>query len=849
MLNINTENAIHKASKLLKKGELEEAAKIYNNLLEKFPNNLRAQKGLAQLCEKKNTNLKPQPSQKQVHQLSDLYNNQKFFEALEYGKELINDFLCGPDIYWIMGLSSYSVEDFMNSKLYLEKAIQIDPVHLQSLFQLGVIFQNNLIPQTALAYYKRVLVIDKNHFNARFNLAICLSLCNQKDEAIVEFEKCKKINPNYFHIYTNLGVIYLDLENINEAQINFKKALELNQSSAIALNNYGVSLFRDNNFNKAIDCFKKAIIIDPQYAEAYLNYGMALKDIGDIDQSIEMFKKSIQINPDLIEGYNNLAGILNIKCEYRKAIKVSKKSIELDEKRVETYNNILVSHENLGEYVEVVDICKKVIQIDPGNISILIEWGKSLFKLGKKNESINKFSEILQTDPTNILASINIVEVFNSQKKYKKALDFLDNLLVCYPENPDVLASMGNTKSYLNDYESAVYFYEKSLKINNAKHMVMNCLGLCYTQMGSFDKAEEVLNNSLNIVKNDQAYNNLGYLFSKKNNLKKAEFFFNQAIHLNSNYPDAQLNLGLLLLLNNNYAEGLEKYEWRLKVTSSPIFTYEFDTSYKRWSKDIELDGKVLLIHAEQGLGDTIQFSRFLDVFLDKNAVIVFKVQNCLVELFSDMYENIRVIGNNDKFEDFDFQIPLISILFEMNFDPKNYVYKTNYLKYNNIEKNEKWGSRLKKEEFLIGVSWQASKNSIGKSFEVEHLGEIAKIEGVRLISLQKNFGVEQLNKNLDFAIENLGDDFDDDDQAFLDTTAVLKQLDLVITCDTALVHLSGALEIKTFCPLKKYPDWRWGLSGENTFWYNSVKLFRQEIDGNWENVFSRIKQETIKLL
>ena len=849
MLNFQTDNAINKASKLYKKGELEEAKKIYSNLLQKFPNNLRAQKGLWQISNKNSTDFKSELSQKKLFELLNLYNTQKFIEALEYGKELMQSFSCGADVYWIMGLSSSSLNDYNNSKLYLEKAIQIDPKHLESLFQLGVIFQNNLNPHLSLDYYKRVLLIDIDHFNARFNFATCLSVCDQKNNAIIEFEKCKKINPNYFDIYINLGIIYLDLENIEIAQYNFKKAIDLNHNSAIALNNYGVSLFKDNNFNEAVDYYKKALIIDPQYSDAYLNYGTALKDVGDIDQSIEMIKKAIKINPTLIEGYNNLAGSLNIKGEYQQAVELCKKSIELDGNRVEAYCNISVSYENLGEYSKVLDTCDKAIKIDPGNISIIIIWGRSLLKLGRKIESIKKFSEILAVDPNNLLANINIIEVLNSQKKYKKSEALLENLMTFFPENSDVLACMANTQSYLKNYDRAIDLYDKSLKNQNQNHNIMNCLGLCYIEMGDFTKAEEVLNNSLNIIENDVAYNNLGYLFSKQNNLQKAEYFFKQAININSNYPDSQLNLALLLLLKNNYNEGLRKYEWRLKNNSNNVFTYEFDTSYKRWSKEIQLEGKVLLVHAEQGLGDTIQFSRFLNLLLDKNAVIIFKVQNCLIELLSDIYKDIKVIGNKDICDNFDYQIPLISLLYEMDFQPEDYIYTPNYLKYNNNKKNKKWKNYLQKEEFLIGVSWQASKNSLGKSFEITYLSEIAKIKGVRLISLQKNFGVEQLNNNLDFKIENLGDNFDDDEQAFLDTAAVLKNLDLVITCDTALVHLSGALEINTFCPLKKYPDWRWGLTDENTFWYDTVKLFRQDNDGNWEKVFTKIKQEIIKLL
>jgi tetratricopeptide (TPR) repeat protein len=850
MYKFSLENTINKASKLNEKVEIIEDSKIYNSVLNKYPNDKSAQNGLKELTANSNFNKKPFLPEQKLKELTTIYNIKNFEKAFNFGTYLLDHFDCGSQLYFILGVISSSLKRNEDSIKFFNKVIEIDPLHQDALFNLGVVYQNNSNFELAIFYYQKVKNINDKNFFATMNTAICLNSLGNYFQSYNTYKECIKLNPNYPNIYINLSSILINLGKNKEAMINLDKAMDLGVKTPEIFNDYGILLNSEKEYNQAILFYQKAIILNPNYSNAFINYGTALIELDKFEEALKMFKSAIDINPNSSEAYSNMAGLLNIQKEHTNSLIYSLRAAELNKNNYEAFNNSGVSYFNLKQYKKAIEMYELALHINPNFVTSILNLGAALSKLGNVEDAIEKFKKTVQLDPENIQAYLYWAETLNSYRKYEQALEISIRLLEIAPESADAFANLGNTLCNMKLYKDALDYYYSAIKIQPNNFHILNSIGLCLIKTKNYIKAEKILNNSIDISNNHIAFNNLGYLYSEIGDLLKVKYNLLEAIRYDSDYADGHLNLGLLLLLEKNYARGLKEYEWRLKKNSgNTIFVYNYDTSFKRWNKSIDLRGKFILVSAEQGLGDSIQFSRFINYLLDKKCKIIFRVQDCLVELLSNIHDEIKVISEKDFFEDFDYQIPLISLLYEMDFDPKKYNYKPSYLNYHNIDKSDEWRSKFNKKEFLIGVSWQASKNSEGKSFKLKQLKEIANIKGVKLVSLQKNFGVEQLNDDLDFEIQELGENFDNQSQAFIDTAAVIKNLDLIITCDTALVHLAGALECNTFCALKKYPDWRWGLIGEKTFWYDTVKLFRQNNIDNWEDVFKNMKNEIVKLL
>jgi hypothetical protein len=265
----------------------------------------------------------------------------------------------------------------------------------------------------------------------------------------------------------------------------------------------------------------------------------------------------------------------------------------------------------------------------------------------------------------------------------------------------------------------------------------------------------------------------------------------------------------------------------------------------------LDVKGKTILIYDEQGLGDTILFVRYLPLLLEKGAKVLLAPQPSLRQLLHTLGPGVRIVSLVDTTLEFDFHTPLASLPLAFGTEADNIPVPIPYLKAE-PDRVSFWRSKLGDNGFKIGICWQGSTHKIdrGRSFPLALFHDLAKIEGVRLVSLHKGAGESQLeNLPNGMVVEKLGEDFDTGDQAFLDSAAVINCCDLVITSDTAIAHLAGALGASTWVVLKWVPDWRWQLERKDSPWYPSLQLFRQSQPGQWQPVFVEMENSLRSLM
>jgi hypothetical protein len=301
--------------------------------------------------------------------------------------------------------------------------------------------------------------------------------------------------------------------------------------------------------------------------------------------------------------------------------------------------------------------------------------------------------------------------------------------------------------------------------------------------------------------------------------------------------------LGGLLLLLGRFDRGWELFEWRSRLPEAPkIHRY----AQPAWDGTQDIHGKTLFVYVDQGLGDTIQFARFAKLAQMRGARVVMSVQSTLCRLLSTLGSTIEILGHTEAPAAFDHHCPLASLPGAFKTVVETIPAEARYLRAE-PERVAAWRDRLSSPGFKIGVSWQGStiKTGVGRSFPLQALRQVAAIPEVRLISLQQGTGLEQLHSlAAAITVETLGEDFDAGSDAFVDTAAVMECLDLIITCDTSIAHVAGALGRPTWVVLKRVPDWRWMLHRADNPWYPSVEVFRQTVDGRWDDVFERIYRQ-----
>jgi hypothetical protein len=406
----------------------------------------------------------------------------------------------------------------------------------------------------------------------------------------------------------------------------------------------------------------------------------------------------------------------------------------------------------------------------------------------------------------------DLIEAGNAlsgQDRFVEALACYDRAAMLDPRDPAIHLNRGLTLQLLLRYGEAVAAYDRALSL--APHFA-------------------------------PGWSDRGLALQNHGRLAEALESFRRAEALDPVLAAAPLNRALCHLLMQDFKSGLPLYEWR-KQMPRPMEARVYDRPL--WTGAEDIRGKTLFCYIEQGLGDTIQYYRYVRFALDRGARIVLSVPTQLMELLKRATPSVELIGWGAVPEAFDFHIPLASIPLAVGMTAQTIPAGVHYLTADPA-RVARWKEKIGNYGTRIGVAWQGLNlvmGSEGKSFPVAALAPIAAMPGVRLIGLQKNAGSEQLNSlPAGMTVERY--DFDNGPDAFLDTAAMMMACDRVISADTAPVHLAGALGVPTWVALKHVPDWRWFLGRDDSPWYPSLRLFRQPVLNDWTSVFKQIQIE-----
>ncbi|MEJ0028540.1 MAG: tetratricopeptide repeat-containing glycosyltransferase family protein [Rhizomicrobium sp.] len=509
-----------------------------------------------------------------------------------------------------------------------------------------------------------------------------------------------------------------------------------------------------------------------------------------------------------------------------------------------------IEQHGLGRFTEAVALYDSVIRLNPKAAPAYSNRGLALAALGRADEAIQSYDRAIKLKPDYAEAYNNRGIALRAAQRLNEALRNFERAVTVKPDYAEAYNNLGVVLQDLWRQEDALRSYDRAIALKPDYAEAYNNRGnaLQYLQrpqeaIQSFDRAI-----ALNPRAAD-AYGNKGLTLQDMGRLDDALRCFDSAIAIDPQGAEAHWNKGLCALLTQNFTDGWPLYEWRKKRRGQTVYP---KYSQPEWMGEEPLRGKTLLIHAEQGLGDTIQFCRYALLAEAEGAKVILAVQDGLTRLMKSLSPTIEVASLESAPSATDYHVALLSLPFAFRTRADTNPAPVPYL-MPEPERLEKWANSIGREGFKVGISWQGSKHTqvdIGRSFALKQLEPLSKIPDVRLISLQKNDGGEQLNDlSTGLRVETLGSDFDADPDAFIDTAAAMQSLDLVVTSDTAVAHLAGALGRPVWVALKYMPDWRWFLDRSDSPWYPTMTLFRQSSYGDWSGVFSameaRLRQET----
>jgi tetratricopeptide (TPR) repeat protein len=502
---------------------------------------------------------------------------------------------------------------------------------------------------------------------------------------------------------------------------------------------------------------------------------------------------------------------------------------------IEAYFQSGVRMHGTGRLKEAEQVYRQVLAAAPGHADSLHMLGVIASQCGQPEAAVACIDRAIALNPSAAMYHVNRANALLALGRLDGAEDGCRTALRLKRNCAEACQVLGHVLCDLGRPEEAIAAYKEALRQRPDLPDLHDNLGLALRQAGRLEEAAEALRQAVAHAPQDvQAQGNLAGLLKELGRLPDAEACYREALRRRPDDPTLHLNLGIVLLLAGRFTEGWEEYEWRFRARAAQIPP----SDRPQWSGE-PLGGRTLLIRAEQGMGDTIQFCRYVPCVAEQGQVIL-EVQPGLRRLTSRLHGNPRLIAVGEAPPRFDLYCPLLSLPRLLDNTGASVPYLTA-----EPDRVARWRDRLGPGACKIGIAWQGNPSSAaehGRSVPLEHFLPLAQVPGVRLICLQKHDGLDQLKTApASLQIETIGEAFDDGPNAFIDTAALMQSLDLVVTSDTSIAHLAGALGRPVWVALKHVPDWRWLLSGDDSIWYPTMRLFRQTERGDWGGVFARI--------
>lgn len=465
-----------------------------------------------------------------------------------------------------------------------------------------------------------------------------------------------------------------------------------------------------------------------------------------------------------------------------------------------------------------------------------LESAVSHHKAGRLDQAKQLYSAMLSQDPKHVVALHYLGVIAYQQGDVRQATALIGKAIALRPDYDEAHNNQGLALHALAKLDEAVTSYQMALAIKPDFVNAHNNLGLALHTLGKLDEAVASYHKAL-AIKPDfvEAQNNLGLALQDLGKLDEAVASYHKTLAIKPDFAEAHVNLGQLLLLTGDF-DGWESYSWRWRWKGSGLRPRDYKEPL--WDGSA-LEGKTIFIYPEQGVGDTIQFARYLPLVEELGARVIFEVPETLYRLFKGSKVTEHLVGTRETLPPFDCHTPLLDVPRLMNTTLETIPSCDSFLR-TSPELQEAWAERIcPSKNIRLGVVWAGSpkhKNDHNRSIEGALFRPLTEVPGVSVYSLQVGRDGESAllfgDKATDIA-PFLTD--------FADTAAAMSNLDLIVSADTSVAHLAGALGKSVWTLLPFIPDWRWLLDRDDSPWYPTMRLFRQSTIGDWTMVLEKI--------
>ncbi|HET6306862.1 MAG TPA: tetratricopeptide repeat protein, partial [Rhodopila sp.] len=663
----------------------------------------------------------------------------------------------------------------------------------------------------AAALYGRILAADPRHSDSLHLMGVVHHQIGRRDVAIAMINQAIALQPAASSYHANLAAVQHAEGRLEEAIASLRQSLALAPDNPDALKNLAGLWCQHGRSDEAIDCLRRVLAIRPALPDIHNQLGNLLKAEGRLDEAVACFRRALELMPTLPGLHNNLGNVLLAQARWGDAETCYRRSLELRPESPDASNNLGVAVKEQGRPEEAEAFFKAALTLRPdyadahNNLAIVLKDG------GRQDEAVACYRRVVELRP----------------------------------DCPAAYSNLGGALLGLGQTEEAVACYQRARDLDPHNAAAHNNLGVALGEQRWLDEAVAALHQAI-ALKPDfaDAHGNLGIALHQQRRLVEAVACYRRTLALKPDYPEAHLNLGIALLALGDMPAGWEEYEWRWMAADGIKARRTF--AQPQWQGE-KARARTLLVHAEQGFGDTLQFCRYASLAAAAGFRVILEVQAPLVRLLRGLQGVHQVVARGEALPAFDVHCPLLSMPLAMRTTLAGIPGTVPYLRADDAQ-TASWAVRLAAlsgDGLRVGVVWAGSPRphlrqqaamDRRRSLAADWLAPVFDVKGVQFFSLQKDAPATIE----DFPLH----DFMPEMKDFADTAALVANLDLVISVDTAVAHLAAALG-KPVWLLDRFDScWRWLVGRRDSPWYPGLLLYRQPHPGDWEAVMSQVARD-----
>ncbi|KWO87116.1 glycosyltransferase 9 family protein [Burkholderia ubonensis] len=678
-----------------------------------------------------------------------------------------------------------------------------EPDNPQALHQYGVLQFQRGAAADAEALLRQSIAIDAG-VRALSDLGAILGDVGRADEALAQFDAALRVDPRDVQTLVRQGNTLIGLRRYEPALAAFDRALAVSPLVLDALCNRGSALRALGRHQEALDTYDRALMVEPRSFESWFNRALVLRALQRPADALQCVDRALEIRPGVAVMLSMRGQTLVDLGRLNEALSAFNEAIAADPSLVEALYDSAVALERLGRAGEALARCERVLALEPGHARAHACRGNALLQLKRHDAALDSYARALDIDPGAHEVRCNQGTALRFLKRFDEALQSYDAMLANDARFGEAWTHRSSVLQDLHRYDDALRSLDRALELRP-------------------DHAANWLNRG-----------NLHYATGRADDALAA---YDRAIALDADYVDAHVARASLRLVEGDFARGWAEYEWRLRDPA--LARHDRAFAQPSWRGDAPLAGRTILIHAEQGFGDTLQFCRYVPHLAAQGARVVLEVPAPLRELVASLQGPAQVIARGESLPPFDCHCPLPSLPFALRATLPDVPRQTPYL-HADPQRVRQWTERLgESRRPRIGLAWAGNpehRNDHNRSIDFALLAPLFALD-VEWISLQKAVTARDDALLANAPVRRCGDELGD----FADTAALVRSLDLVISVDSAVAHLAGALGHPVWVLLPDPPEWRWLRDRDDSRWYPDARLFRQAVAGRWASVIDAV--------